>query len=336
MKNKNVYIIAGQDMGLIPGRTYLVNLIVNKTDVNAFSQMRMSTSSVALTEGVNGTIISPINPPNGLSLYSGEITADGPMLVFASDGKTWSGSILSVSVQEAAVDTAADMWLNEDQLLAFVGTGDARVAKIYDQSGNARDYAQTTATKQPLLVSQGIVQSMGDMPAPKFTGVEYMVGPSASFLNNTPYTINAVVVQQQTVNAMYALSTMSYPNGLDQNLHFGRRGWIGMTLAQYFDDANFQIPALNNNAPHIITGINFGGAITGFSGDGVFYSSNYPANYLNSSTTVLGLGCGVVDGGGDCWIGNIAEAMMFKAGLYDQDRLYIERDQGAAFGITVP
>jgi hypothetical protein len=53
-------------------------------------------------------------------------------------------------------------------LAAFCGAGDGFVRTWYDQSGSARNATQATTTKQPLLVSSGVVTLQGAKPALTF------------------------------------------------------------------------------------------------------------------------------------------------------------------------
>jgi hypothetical protein len=55
------------------------------------------------------------------------------------------------------LDTAA--------LLSFVGVGNGFVTTWYDQSGNNRNATQTTAANQPRIVSSGVVELSGGLPA---------------------------------------------------------------------------------------------------------------------------------------------------------------------------
>ena len=49
-------------------------------------------------------------------------------------------------------------------LESFVGAGNGYVAKWFDQSGNGRDAVQSTASKQPILVSSGTLLREGGRP----------------------------------------------------------------------------------------------------------------------------------------------------------------------------
>jgi hypothetical protein len=72
--------------------------------------------------------------------------------------------------------------LDTTALLAFTGTGaldNGFVTTWYDQSGNARDATQTTAIKQPLIVSSGIIINVNSKPCLSFDGL------NSTLLNTT-------------------------------------------------------------------------------------------------------------------------------------------------------
>jgi PKD repeat protein len=59
------------------------------------------------------------------------------------------------------LDTAA--------LLAFVGSGNGFVTAWYDQSGNSRNIAQSTAVNQPQIVSSGVVLTRNGLPCVRYS-----------------------------------------------------------------------------------------------------------------------------------------------------------------------
>tara|TARA_R110002095_G_scaffold82797_1_gene71939 strand:+ start:210 stop:1025 length:816 start_codon:yes stop_codon:yes gene_type:complete len=60
--------------------------------------------------------------------------------------------------------------LDTASLLTFVGSGDGFVDTWYDQSGNAKDMTQATASKQSKIVSSGVVELDNGKPCLLFDG----------------------------------------------------------------------------------------------------------------------------------------------------------------------
>jgi hypothetical protein len=77
-------------------------------------------------------------------------------------------------------------------LLAFCGVGNGFVTTWYDQSGNAKNYSQTTAANQPQIVNNGIVLTSNGETIINFNGSNnFMNGSWSSFFTtiNQNFTI---------------------------------------------------------------------------------------------------------------------------------------------------
>jgi hypothetical protein len=73
------------------------------------------------------------------------------------------------------LDTAA--------ISSFVGSNSAYIVTWYDQSGNSRDYTQSTTSRQPRIVNAGTLDVIGAIAAMKFDGSDDRLtgtGPGAS------------------------------------------------------------------------------------------------------------------------------------------------------------
>lgn len=64
--------------------------------------------------------------------------------------------------QDIGFTAAGD--LNNDALLAFVGSNSSFVTTWYDQSGNGRNATQTTAANQPRIVNAGVIDYYNGKP----------------------------------------------------------------------------------------------------------------------------------------------------------------------------
>lgn len=82
--------------------------------------------------------------------------------------------------------------LDTVSLLAFCGAGDGFITKWYDQSGNTRDFAQSTAANQPKIVSAGaVVTNINGKPSVKWDGANTILISAAglsSFVTAAAYT----------------------------------------------------------------------------------------------------------------------------------------------------
>ena len=71
--------------------------------------------------------------------------------------------------------------LDTSSLLSFVGAGNGFVTTWYDQSTSGINPVQATTTKQPKIVSSGVVETINGKPALLFDGVDdFMKTPTAT------------------------------------------------------------------------------------------------------------------------------------------------------------
>ena len=105
-----------------------------------------------------------------------------------------------VRVRRSSDNTEQDIGFVADELdtaslLAFCGAGNGFVQTWYDQSGNARDAAQTTQTKQPRIVSSGVIESTGFKNSINFNNITSALIKlfTTSFSLQQPYTIFSIV-----------------------------------------------------------------------------------------------------------------------------------------------
>lgn len=108
-----------------------------------------------------------VNYPYLLNVYSGARAAYSVRLLSSS----YSGSCLRV--RRSSDNTEQDigfsgLGLNTTALSTFVGAGNGFVTKWYDQSGNAIDLSQTSASEQPQIVSSGTIITQNGLPSISF------------------------------------------------------------------------------------------------------------------------------------------------------------------------
>lgn len=102
------------------------------------------------------------------------VNYSGPLIRVRRSSDNAEQDIRYVDSISAVLDTTA--------LLNFVGAGNGLVTTVYDQSGNARNWAQATASLQPPIVSGGVLSTFGanTRPGAQFGGADRLVTPSIS------------------------------------------------------------------------------------------------------------------------------------------------------------
>lgn len=71
--------------------------------------------------------------------------------------------------------------LDTASMLTFCGAGDGFVTTWYDQSGNGRNFSQSTANLQPQIVSSGVLVQQGSKPAVDFLGTKRLSTLAVAF-----------------------------------------------------------------------------------------------------------------------------------------------------------
>lgn len=86
--------------------------------------------------------------------------------------------------------------LDTTALLAWCGSGNGFITKWYDQSGNARHWAQATAASQPKIVTSGaLIADIGGLPSIQFNGSSnWMSGglAASNYLSAAAYGVMAL------------------------------------------------------------------------------------------------------------------------------------------------
>lgn len=113
-------------------------------------------------------------------------------------------------------------YIDTASLLSFVGSSDGFVTTFYDQSGNARNLTQATATFQPKIVSSGVLNTSGGYATVVFDGTnDYLINTALGTLfsggNNilmSSYFVGEFTTTSTEVPFTLALSTTS--TGLEE------------------------------------------------------------------------------------------------------------------------
>jgi hypothetical protein len=231
---------------------------------------------------------------------------------------------------EANIGFTASGDLDTAALLAFVGSGDGFVTTWYDQSGNGRNAAQTTAGGQPQIVSNGVIQTQNGRPTVAQSLVTQSLPISAAFTDLTSAT--GIFVFRQLNNSF----------GVGAGAHGFRRDGGN-------DGQNSHSPSSNVNA---LDGF--------FSADRKQFNGYGPSTTLTTHTarqtgtalqlfkngTQIGLDEPVAFAtyaSGKAFLMDanpngtmaLSEGIVLGAALSTTDRQTLERNQGAYYGIAV-
>lgn len=157
---------------------------------------------------------------------------------------TYTGAL--IRVRRSSDNTELDIYgtyqgnLDTATLLSFVGAGNGFVTTWYDQSSNGRNLIQATASNQPIIVFNGVIETQGGAYAAYFNGTSQVLATSANatWLSNTAYSVFAFETPVVKVDNYFFGS--SYAGTTTNNaIIIGYRSTTQTTIAHYNNDANF-------------------------------------------------------------------------------------------------
>lgn len=251
---------------------------------------------------------------------------------------------------EADIGFTAAGDLDTTALLAFVqhggpgpGNEDGFVTTFYDQSGNGRNVGQVVAASQPRIVNAGVVDTLGGRPSVVFDGVTdilvhnaaflYAAGASTSLavLSGASQINRFIVAEGSSTNLNPIYSTLQSHVSIGTSSSRFIRNSSGLIILSNADAATSG--AFDGTArvlTHVDTGSNFSGFLNG--------TAAFSTNYTRSGTlpmdrfAVGGLQRATTS---FPFVGAISEIIVVPSALSTADRQTLERNQGAAYGITV-
>ena len=115
--------------------------------------------------------------------------------------------------------------LDESALTSFVGSNDGFVVTWYDQSVDARHASQSTASKQPQIVTSGTVEKLNGKPTIKFISANQTIFPLTSQITYTDDSSVFYVANRNTTSDVIAplgdeSGTYQYLMFSDNNAYF--------------------------------------------------------------------------------------------------------------------
>ena len=228
---------------------------------------------------------------------------------------TMSGGTADLSVElwgaQLEMNTSATAYQRVDAAWSATRDGNGFVTTWYDQSGNGRNAAQTTAANQPLIVSAGVVNTVNVRPSPLFNGTDHFMDVSA------PIALGCISTVLNSLDG----ATFSDFDGI----------FCGQTTANWDGTgAAATVRAMNASGTPRVNGI----STTDFSPLSALkvLSTNASVTAAESTGWRMGQDRTLTT---RRWNGNIAEVVAFSDILSADNISTIERNQGRYYGITV-
>lgn len=239
----------------------------------------------------------------------------------------YSGNCLRV--RRSSDDTEQDIGfasgiLDTASLLSFVGANDGFVAKWYDQSTNAKDAAQATNSLQPKIVTAGSLLTKNGLPSVIFTAV---VDGELTF-------------SDVAATAAISVVAVAERNGSAANRTIISGGTASFQIrykathnAEILRNAQASILTSTSAAPAQLNVLSFAGT-TGASLVGVNGTTNSNSTSVAATNPVNTVGDRTTAGISEAFNGGISEVIFFSVQLSSDDRITLEDNAKAYFGVA--
>jgi len=201
---------------------------------------------------------------------------------------TYSGS--AIRVRRSSDNTEQDIGfigneLDTTSLTNFVGANNGFVTRWYDQSGNANNSTQVTATVQPQIVSSGTILTNNSKPSMfldnqdslTFTSLTPITTFTVAKIDTLNYAIHYVLYNSVTPSGYFYGGTFTGVNGL------GIFDGTGTAKSITGEDTNTHLGYFNYN------GTNYEVAKDGSAISNLASGSNFDLNYIGRQQTALTL-----------------------------------------------
>ncbi|OQP44645.1 hypothetical protein A4H97_09780 [Niastella yeongjuensis] len=219
-RNLRIEKRSGTSSDGLPGSYSGAVTIIDPDDANIIWNSANSRWEVTFkTTGFGGFFVkSSLNILDKVDLTAAYATA-APAWSLRLLSSTYTGYAITVrrssddAIQDIGFTTRGD--LDTTALKTFVGAGDGYVTQWYDQSGNALNAVQTTATSQPYIVKAGVVERINNRPAIYFGAANLATARQTIFTNGA--SMVGVALGNSTVSSAFITKT-GYSTG--QNLNY--------------------------------------------------------------------------------------------------------------------
>ena len=237
-----------------------------------------------------GFIINPYQVQPSVPAFTGILdTYTGAAVAYSAARRlssSYTGAL--IRVRRSSDNTEQDIGydggniLDTSALSAFVGVNSAYVTTLYDQSGNAKNAVQSTATYQPRIVNAGTIETLLSKPTFNFDG-NGSTGFQLDFSSGT-------------YSAASAFSVYNRPANNSDNAIIYTQTAANATHQPYSDGATYDGFFMTNR-------LSLGGSMT--------TAGTYILNLINNGTQLR-----------DYWVGSTNNTTNLVSGTFNKPSIY--------------
>jgi hypothetical protein len=228
--------------------------------------------------------------------------------------------------------------LDTSSLKTFVGANSGFVTTWYDQSGNARNATQTTATWQPRIINAGTIERQGSRPTIFFDGSDDLLsGDGAASVasgEDKPFSILAVSSNSSTSGDK---SIYTFANNTDDNPQILVLAHRNTQYRVFIRQTSSATPAINSffstintNVQYLLFNISSGLSYTYYRNGISLISENYNTGDISLNTATIG--ARALNGISNFYSGNIQE-VIYWPNDQSSNRTGIETNINSYFSI---
>jgi hypothetical protein len=247
--------------------------------------------------------------------------------------------LLQRNVPEVVADIGD---LDAEALLSHCGAGDGFVPTRYDQSGNGRHATQTDPTRQPQIVSNGVMNMINGRPAVRFNGTSTFLNAPGVVMTGQNWTFSgtATMASATQSSARLVSAVRSVASGGTGNDWGDTASWVMLARAQatsaIWSEGVVGVMSIAFDTPYVISITRNSGASIGVI-DGVTRATSSGSLSGLNTTSGLRIGRSINPPNFELtehWAGLGGDIFLLQ-NLSTTDRQLLERSQGAYYGITV-
>lgn len=132
-----------------------------------------------------------------------------------------------------ASDNAVQDVSSVSEAVLFVGSSSGYVKTWYDQSGNGRNVSQATASRQPALITAGVVETIGGKPVLRFDAADDILTADSAGAWDATGTFSYAAVQTEIAGTATGNPLVGEFSGSTNNPEVSIVGATGKTLSQF-------------------------------------------------------------------------------------------------------
>ena len=236
------------------------------------------------------------------------------------------------SIDNATMDIGftAQGDLDTTSLKSFIGNNSGYVTVWYDQSGNAKNATQTSEQNQPRIINNGVLDLFGERPSISALGNNYFNLPNGTVpVGNSNYTINFPMRVTGDPGNFGIIGSGDY--GAGNRVNSIRTEGNGQMLNYWWgNDLNSPVlPLKNSNRIMTYQFDNTSGRKFYDAGSLINENSNTNIDNTANNNTIF------KTYGGEFFLGNIPELILFSSSLTPLNRENLESSQGAYYAVSV-